>query len=991
MPPARTNRWMDKRMAGNPYKSSGLLRAGYHYQDLVAIQVLVEFYRYRDRFHWVQVEAPDGAYSGIDDIVALRSDGQFDLTQVKFTGDPASEENRLDLDWLLKRKPKGTSLLKKWSARTLQHLGNGTLGAACLKTNRRPDDEFAAWLDGSKVDFAKVTRESRAKIVAEVGSEEDAELFFKNFDFRHSQSQPADLEDQLWTELSSDTDRPGFVLFREQVSVWATEKNQPAPDGCIRHIHLRQALSLARPRPLPQDFRIPQAYQVPDADFDTSLLQEAQDQSGVTVLWGPPGRGKSTYLSHCIARIPKTKALCVRHHYSIGPEASSLDRFHYQAIYRSIEDQIRRAIPDLSGPSDSLRSLLKSAAERLTVEKRRLIVIVDGLDHVWREGRSHDQLEQLFGEILPLPQNAHLVVGTQKIADQYLPSRLLAELPQDDWTELPPMSSAAVTQWVIAQDKGGRLNVGELPRQSRSRTVRAIGEAFFQISGGLPLHLIYSFESLARCGGPVTAAEVAALPACPDGDIRVYYRSLWQAVSPDVRAVLHVLAGLAFGPPPFAKSKCFGQLGSEDAFAQIGHLLEFREFDIRPFHSSVYAFVRDQAVHSAKFKEHAPAVSHWLEAEAPPYWRWAWLWITKAQLGDASDLIEQPDRAWATRALVAGYKIEQVIAILDEAERAALDRFDLPRLIVLRSLKTRALNGPEFQTHEWALFPQVAIATTSDPDARALLRSDLARMQTAELPFVVRSAPDSLVVRVADTAIKELNHRLTHKPEDEISGMDRVDIIVRAILDTVACLDETNIPRIVKFVGKSRDADALLSRYATTSLIAKRPENVLALAKKHSGRQFARPLFFALCLEGLRPGARIKGKNLSHSEIRALELVLGGTPAQSKADRDLAFAFKDDAGGPGFAADFRGMLRGVFLETLCDGLQGKFKPVSQMPPQAESTWFGQAIRKLELVATDMAVGWGRRKHGQHSTRFSVRSTFPHPRYIRLMIAADSSV
>jgi len=55
--------------------------------------------------------------------------------------------------------------------------------------------------------------------------------------------------------------------------------------------------------------------------------------------------------------------------------------------------------------------------------------------------------------------------------------------------------------------------------------------AFFSISRGHPLHLIYAYEELIRAGRPTSAEEVELLPPCPDGDIRTYYRGLWVRLS----------------------------------------------------------------------------------------------------------------------------------------------------------------------------------------------------------------------------------------------------------------------------------------------------------------------------------------------------------------------------------------------------------------------------------------------------------------------------
>ena len=46
-------------MIRHDYKRAGLIRAGFQYQDLVAIEILINFYRQRGLYDWVQLEAEE--------------------------------------------------------------------------------------------------------------------------------------------------------------------------------------------------------------------------------------------------------------------------------------------------------------------------------------------------------------------------------------------------------------------------------------------------------------------------------------------------------------------------------------------------------------------------------------------------------------------------------------------------------------------------------------------------------------------------------------------------------------------------------------------------------------------------------------------------------------------------------------------------------------------------------------------------------------------
>ena len=983
-----------KAMARHDYKKgAGILRAGFQYQDLVAIEVLINFYRDRNLYEWVQLEAEDSEFRSIEDVVACRPDGLYELTQVKFTVDPDAPDNRLSWKWLTENSGVlKKSLLQKWAATTLHHKSAGTLAWAALKTDRVPDAEFGERLKGNKVDYSRLSAEVKAKLKDQLGSHEKAESFFKSFDFVHSQPRLDDLEDELWNRIASDTDRGGWCQFLDYVRRWSTRQGQPAFDGKIKYTHLRQVFSVERSKPISQDFRVPRAYSVSDEEFDRDFLEEIVGSDGNTVLWGPPGRGKSTYLSHCVARIKRKSAVCIRHHYFLGLRDRSEGRFHYHAIARSLEHQLEKAIPDLNiRPCDNLGELLNKAARRLQSEGRRLIVIIDGLDHVWREHRDHEEMEALFDALLPLPPNVRLVVGTQKIASKHLPARLLNILPAERWTELPLMSPMAVQRWLRFQDEDDRLNLKVAEWQERDHVIRAVAQALHDISNGLPLHLIYSFEAIARTGNAVTAEDVAALPACPTGDIHDYHRSFLERADAKAQAVLHVLAGLKFGPPPFAMHDCFGRSDeSFAAFAAINHLVDYQETEVRPFHGSLFAFVRDLPGHRDIFRAHASDVLDWLETRAPEYWRWAWLWITKAQLGDSSDLFAGPSREWAIDALVAGYPIERITAILDHAEKVAFDAFDLPRLLSLRSLKERTIDGPEFQTDEWPLFREVGVSLSDDHYVAAVLRAELHSAPDEILPYIVSSADGSIREQLAEDAIDELNRRITFYDKDS-GSYDRPSKLTHAIVAVFANFAPENARNVVAYAKKVSDAkmpfsayaqaptldsdidrvitfakekegegaDALIAIYTRESIRVFNFENVFEAGKRWSGPQLDRDVLAALCFEGLAPAAKPELKALTHPAIRCLGLLKGDFAKRSWIRRDLSGLFVGgDGPDAGFTQDTRFVLYEIFFVALAAALSGgKAQGRSKIPTDAQTTWLAEAVRALEQLAGEIAERW----------------------------------
>jgi hypothetical protein len=226
-------------------KHAAITRAGYEYQDLVGIEVLIRHYRDPDLFEWVQIEADDPGAKALDDVIAMRKDGSVEYVQAKFTVDP--EKYFLDWDWLLKKAEAGTSMLAKWAKSYARAKANGSIYSAQLKTNRTPSADFAACMNGTHLDLAKVPAGIRGLIEAECGGTAEAEAFFQKFAFIASMPDldhfEVGIRDQL---VPTDTDNAGWLLLRHFVTRWAvlqrgTTAGRENSAGTRRKANFREA------------------------------------------------------------------------------------------------------------------------------------------------------------------------------------------------------------------------------------------------------------------------------------------------------------------------------------------------------------------------------------------------------------------------------------------------------------------------------------------------------------------------------------------------------------------------------------------------------------------------------------------------------------------------------------------------------------------------------------------------------------------------------
>ena len=782
-------------------KTPAIIRAGFDYQDLVGLEVLIRHFRDPTLYSWVELEAEDPAVQSLDDIIALRLDGSVEFTQVKFTVD--ADTYPLDWDWLLRRAKRGRSMLAKWAAAFARARSHGPIARAELRTNRRPSAAFAAYLESSFVKLDRLPPELRATVEEECGGADRASDFFGLFAFVGALPDLAKLEHRLRDQLvPDDTDETGWLRLRDEVRRWATYRGSPPPDGRILRDHLVQLITRKRPQPIRQDFAIPEHYTPPSTIFDQGLrLRAESDTTPLTVIWGSPGRGKSTYLSYLTASLQAAKNVVLRHHYFLPTDPAG-NRTSFFEITNSLLHQLaaqrRDLFEDGGDEAGAFRRALEHAATKLKGEGSKLYLIVDGLDHVWRDTERIDQLNYLFAALLPLPDNVVLLVGTQKVPDAQLPKRLIAQADRSDWVEIPPMDEPAVHHWVRHQDADRPFRLAHEGR-SRTEEIDAMAGALFGISAGHPLHLIYSIESLRLSGQALTDGLVAGLPSCPDGDIRKYYQKLWSSLSEGARELLHGLAGSDFYWPSTGVRSCFGN------HHEIAFLMEPRASGLSPFHGSLFAWVRDLDDHDDVYRALLPKIIAWLSEDAPLYWRWGWLWLAKAKLGDPADLLAGCTRDWAVTSLAHGWSEVQVEKVVAAAETAAFAQDNLALTVEFRAVRNRVTNARRFQARSFGLFRAIGIAVhCNDQQADNLIDNPFELDDDEWTQLVLYSAPGKKTA-IIEAAVTELWRRieawiaLRHKPGQEFEQLSA------ALVQCAARGGPEGLARVLRFLAGYRD------------------------------------------------------------------------------------------------------------------------------------------------------------------------------------------
>lgn len=712
-------------------KNSAIPYTGYDYQTLHGVRLLAEWLQSPSKYVRAAFEADaesNEAPSGIDDIVLERADGVVDFWQVKFTPSPEKDENGFTWGWLLKVSgitAKSRSILKKiYDA--VSKVPTEKLGEVILLTNKRPDRLVESCLCASAINFDQIDVANQKEIVRQLGSIEAAKFLFANLTIQHSDGDYHTIKRMVRSELLKLSDDLGVERLLSRAREWAMFQGNPTKEGWIYLHHVREVLSPKRPAAIPEIFSVPTDYCLPDIGFHNNLVNKiTASEGGVITLTGKPGAGKSTYLSFLCQVLEENEIPLVRHHYFLSLNDNTEDRLSPRVVAESLLHQVdsshQNVHADTSKP-ENLREALLTCAKHYKNEGKPFVVMVDGLDHVWRDNAKNKKpLDESFRQLLPATDNLVVIIGTQPVDDELLPSLLLVYSPKHEWHWLPEMSGNSIFEFLKLQVNSGRLFLNCSDEHSNEE-IKGSSKALWEITKGYPLHVIYSSEYLSHLGLPLTSWQIEKLPPCMDGNIITYYSELWRNLNYRQQDVLHLCSGFQFAWPRYAIGDV---VKDEHSYAPsidaVAHMFSEGISGVRPFHESLVVFVRNQKEHKERINALLPQVCDWLSSKAPSHLKDNWLWSSQARIGDSTPLRQGITRDWLLDRLIEGMSAKSCTRLLSEAETYAFVEGNYAEAYRHRELKTRFFNGPEFQTTDPTNLKIYSLIDADEPALNELL------------------------------------------------------------------------------------------------------------------------------------------------------------------------------------------------------------------------------------------------------------------------------
>lgn len=718
-------------------KNSAITAAGYIYQTRQGLKILCDWLDAPSRYSRVKFECDveHEAPQGLDDIVIERSDGFVDLQQVKFT--PNSDAHPLSWEWMLDKSGKtarSRSMLRKWFD-AFKKLDPVRIGELSLTTNRRPDAVIEACLDAGRISFGKIPEPIRSKIIDDLGSEQEVSEFFSQLNIVHSDKGFDTLEQEVDTRLRKHGTAEGIATLKNVALNWSTRKNLPLPNGWITLEQVRIILRSTPPSPLPEDFFVPLGYKVPDEIFHQEFVRDTIGAAGsAIVLTGPPGRGKSTYLSALCDTLAEKDIPTVRHHYFLSMTERGRDRVNSHVVEQSIEAQIRKFYPDVQAPTGDLRLLLEACASYYKKLAKPFVFVLDGLDHVWRINAGDKRpLDDVFTQLIPCPDNMVLLVGTQPVDDAQLPRDLLAFAPKTEWRALPPMSENAVLSYLRKSLQEGRLTTDFEDEHWLERELQESAVALRKRTNGHPLHVIYATAELEHAGRSLSQWHVERLKGDLSKNATFYYASLWEGLPPSLKDTLRLVCAFSFFWPRAAFSEIAMQVaGAEPDVSKVEHLLHSSAAGLRVFHESLAVFVRATENYTDRIDALMPAVASWLESTAPTSLRVNWLWTVQARLGHPKNLITGLTRDWIMLRLEEGYPESLFETLLSDAVIAALETNEFAEAYRLEHLISRMVGGSQYQMQNDDLAKLISFTLTLTPE-ESVVREAVASRHEADI------------------------------------------------------------------------------------------------------------------------------------------------------------------------------------------------------------------------------------------------------------------
>jgi nucleoside phosphorylase len=276
------------------------------------------------------------------------------------------------------------------------------------------------------------------------------------------------------------------------------------------------------------EFQSPQYSYKPIQDTITELEKKLEELDGGYIgVFGPPGSGKSTFLTQTLRTLP----VRLIRYYAYVPDAQDPSVLRGESVNFFHDVTLRMQQLGIGGqerPDPTNRiALIELFDQQLSLlgkdyesTKTRTIILIDGLDHIARE--QHPERSLIADLPIPrsIPIGVYIIIGSQTKELPNLPVSILQAFSRPERT--------------INMGKLSPENVFEIIHQTLPDIDEKLYKKIYMTVDGHPLALIYLINSLSQAKTPNDYSNILESSITYQGNIEEQYFSHWKKIENDL-------------------------------------------------------------------------------------------------------------------------------------------------------------------------------------------------------------------------------------------------------------------------------------------------------------------------------------------------------------------------------------------------------------------------------------------------------------------------
>lgn len=390
-------------------------------------------------------------------------------------------------------------------------------------------------------------------------------------------------------------DPVNFAALAIALANWA-RANDPVLTPPIIEARLQLRVNYGR---VEQQFPIDERF-FRDRKVVEEWLEPVTAPGGRHIVTGMPGAGKSWLLTKTAERLAQDGAIVARHYCYLDPGDEAVEeRVKHETLFGNLIAETLDADPTLRS---SLKSRYAASSKQLsellaaaTLTGRRVVLLIDGLDHIARVRSSSRLLseeetgivERFLG--VEVPAEVTVIIGSQ-------PGEHLSPLVESEYHEV------AVPSWNADEVRGLQEVLGVVAALERlgSQNVDGVAQQLSELADGNPLCGTLLARDLVHASEHESFDADDWLARVPllEGQVAAYYTHLCSGVINQHHAIADLLAMLDFSVTRDELKVLAGPLLAAHVDAAVARLRPVLRDTVaggvRIFHESFRRFIVDR-------------------------------------------------------------------------------------------------------------------------------------------------------------------------------------------------------------------------------------------------------------------------------------------------------------------------------------------------------------------------------------------------------------